>query len=112
MHVCVHVCEEEVLKNAGNVHCSLWEGVMGGRLLCFMVLGIADLGLAPVSRDQVVQKNPNNKMCMHVCMCALFAHPSFCGRTANNQINVCAWAPETLSGDLKLRKTKNKKGSS
>lgn len=45
-------------------------GVMGGRLLCFMVLGTADLSLTPVSRGHVVQKKKkkqNNGMC--VCEC-------------------------------------------
>ncbi len=93
--VCVCVCEEEVLRNAGNVYCSVWEGVMGGRLLCFMVLGTADLSAAPASRDQLC-KNLNNGMvcmCVSVCVCvcvsAHFAHQSACGKIPNNPAQRC-----------------------
>lgn len=78
--VCVCVCEEEVLRNVRNVYCSVWEGVMGGRLLCFMVLGTADLSLAPVSGDPAIQQSKQRDVC--VCVC-----PSIClGKIPNNHM--------------------------
>lgn len=82
MYVCVYLrVRKRFLRNARNVYCSVWEGVMGGRLLCFMVLGTADLSLTPVSRGHVVQKKKkkqNNGMC--VCVSVLFNQLSVCGK--------------------------------
>ena len=71
--MCVCLCEEEVLRNGRNVYCSVWEGVMGGRLLCFLVLGTADLSLAPVSRDPAVQESKQRDVCVCVCVCVHFS---------------------------------------
>lgn len=81
------MCEEEVLGNAKNVYCSAWEGVMGGRLLCFMVLGTADLSM-PHSPGSMWFKNPKQRMCVCVrggaCMRAFFTHPSLCNNIPTN----------------------------
>lgn len=83
MYVCVYLrVRKRFLRNVKNVYCSVWEGVMGGRLLCFMVLGTADLSLTPVSRGHVVPKKKAKQrdVCVCVCVSVLFNHLSVCGK--------------------------------
>lgn len=96
MYVCVYLrVRKRFLRNARNVYCSVWEGVMGGRLLCFMVLGIADLSLTPVSRGHVVPKKKKETTGC-VCVWVYFLTIYLSVENSPSELSmfecVCVWA--------------------
>lgn len=67
--VCLSACEEEVFEECQECLLFSLGRSDGGRLLCFMVLGTADLSLTPVSRGHVVQKKKKKAKQRDVCVC-------------------------------------------
>lgn len=95
MYVCVYLrVRKRFLRNARNVYCSVSEGVMGGRLLCFMVLGTADLSLMPVSRGHVVPKKKAKQR--DVCVWVYFLTIYLSVENSPSELSmfecVCVWA--------------------
>lgn len=113
MYVCVYLrVRKRFLRNARNVYCSVWEGVMGGRLLCFTVLGTADLSLTPVSRGHVVQKKKKKAKQRDVCVWVYFLTSYLSVENSPSESSmfecVCVWAHKSLCDRVKQAFTNKK----